>query len=988
MVRSHCNVTKTVPATGRHNRITAIVIFWTVMAVLSMSIIGQTAYAQNTMPSGGGALGGLLDQLQSLKATGAIDALGRRTPSKLNVVREQGAGAIEELQKDATLNRIGRGIKPRDRQLTDEQNLLAKKYCSGQSSAYELLEVELINNFSRLEKDYCKRAVELLMQYGYGLFSRQAELKSLDAGTIFPDYVLGIDDEVVITFLGRLSKSLQLRIDRKGRLLLPDFKPILAAGHTFGEVRREITARTAAKYLGTEVLVSLGAVRLVNVLVLGEVRAPGQIQLTAFNTLIDAIRIAGGVKKTGSVRRIHIQRGSQIFWLDTYDLLFSGIAARDLTLRSGDRIIVPPLGPTYALAGDVKRPGIYEMPDGRRHLTLAEALQMSGGTIRPRGNLFHHLSFQETGHQVLNEHKNLAAKVQDGDIIRVSRSQNIQMGAVAVDGHVHVPGRRALMATPSVSALLGDVTSLKSDPYLLFAALETTDPQTQARRLFPINLKNILHGQEDYALRDNDRLIVLGAKDIQYLSSADIQDVVSRRIDADLRQQNLEAQDQKAAKTTELSDIDLSFPLSTIRRAINSGNNSAKAPEGDVIKSEKTRQSRKEVLQRTCSGMRQLLAIVAVNSARRFANAVRTIDSAGLARFNRQICPRIFDQFSGLLPLALEHAVAINGEVRQPGAYPIVGNVSLTDLIAVAGGLSREVDLTRVEISRYTPDAVKGSSNTERGLVNLVELGADKVMIGPGDVIRFNPVATDRDAGPVLLVGEFNRPGLYEIRRGERLSEVIARAGGLTPQAYPYGGIFTRKRVQSKQRAGLARAARELNSALAVVAVQRNVNPSSVLALQKFAGQLGSVEALGRIVTETDPTVLQVRPELDAVLEPGDRLYIPKRPNFVTVVGDVLNPGALQFIAGTTADEYIRQAGGFQRSADEDRVFVVYPNGRAEPLAISVWNYNPVQLPPGSSLVVPKDPAPLDLFTLVREGSSLIGQLAVTAASLAVISRD
>jgi polysaccharide biosynthesis/export protein len=261
-------------------------------------------------------------------------------------------------------------------------------------------------------------------------------------------------------------------------------------------------------------------------------------------------------------------------------------------------------------------------------------------------------------------------------------------------------------------------------------------------------------------------------------------------------------------------------------------------------------------------------------------------------------------------------------------------------------------------------------------------------MIGPGDVVRFNPVVTDRDTGPVLLVGEFTRPGLYEIRRGERLSEVIARAGGLTAQAYPYGGVFTRQRVRAAQRAGLQRAQRELSSSLAVVAVQRNVNPTSVLALQRFAKQLGSVEALGRVVTETDPTVLQVRPELDAVLEPGDRLYMPKRPNFVTVIGDVLNPGAMQFIAGTTADQYIRQAGGFQRSADEDRIFVVYPNGQAEPLAVTVWNFNPVQLPPGSSLVVPKDPAPLDLFTLVREGSSLISQLAVTAASLAVISRD
>ncbi|MBC8241186.1 MAG: SLBB domain-containing protein [Alphaproteobacteria bacterium] len=729
--------------------------------------------------------------------------------------------------------------------------------------------------------------------------------------------------------------------------------------------------------------------RLVNVLVMGEVHEPGRKQLTALGSLIDTIRLAGGIKKTGSVRRIHIQRGDEVFWIDAYDLLYSGMAARDLTLRDNDRVIVPTVGPTFALAGDVKRAGIYEMPEGRRALTVAEALQMSGGTIRPRGNVFHHLSFQESGRQQLTEHVNLAANVQDGDIVRVTRSENIQLGAVNVSGHMQVQGRRSLAATGSVAKLLGDAGSLKADPYLLFGALETTDPQTRARRLFPLNLKNIMLGGEDYALRDGDRLIVLGAKDIRYLSSANVQDVVSRRIDAELRQQDLETQDKRSSTSSESAPQTPEDPLSAIRQALAGGGNAEQKPV-DTTKPEDTNRGEtlEEALQRTCAGLRQLLAIVSVNSANRFANAVRTIDTAGMESINRQDCPQIFDDYGALLPLALEHSVAVNGEVRRPGAYPIVGNVTLTDLIAVAGGLSREVDLTRVEISRYTPDSVKGASDSSRGQVNLAKIGADKIMIGPGDVVRFNPVVTDRDTGPVLLVGEFTRPGLYEIRRGERLSDVIARAGGLTPQAYPYGGIFTRQRVRVAQRAGLQRAAQELNSALAVVAVQRNVNPTSVLALQRFSEQLGSVESLGRVVTETDPTVLQVRPELDAVLEPGDRLYMPKRPSFVTVVGDVLNPGAMQFIAGTTADEYIRQAGGFQRSADEDRIFVVYPNGQAEPLALSVWNYNPVQLPPGSSLVVPKDPAPLDLFTLVREGSSLISQLAVTAASLAVISRN
>jgi polysaccharide biosynthesis/export protein len=961
------------------------------LVILSIWLSPAPGQAQNSRFGGGsgGALGDLLEQLQTLQGTGAIDALEGRAPSNLDTARKIGIDAVSNIQGDAAVDAVGKNMNLERRGLlSQEQQLLAEKYCSDDLTPSQRALVGSIQQFSSVEKDYCQRASELLLQYGYDVFGQEAVLRGLDTGAIFPDYVLGIDDELVITFIGRINQSNTLRVDRKGRILLPNFRPILAAGHTFGEVQREIAARTSTKYLGTEVYVSMGAVRVVKVLIMGEVREPGRKHLTALGTVIDAIRIGGGIKKTGSVRRIHVQRGDQIFWIDAYDLLFSGMAARDLSLRDGDRIIIPPLGRTYALAGDVKRPGIYEMPEGRRTLTVAEAIQMSGGTIRPRGNIFLQLSFQDSGLQQLREHKNLAAKVQDGDIIRVSRSRNIQLGAVDIRGHVQVPGRRSLAATTSVANLLGGASSFKSDPYLLFGALETTDPETRARRLFPLNLKSILHGTKDYALRDGDRLIVMGGKDIRYLSSANVQEVVSHRIDAEIRQGIFEEESSIDGARQEQGDQLLVDPLVAIQKTLADRGNPA-PQTGDASDQSRSRDvSLKEILSSTCSGMRQLLAIVSVNSANRFANAVRTIDTAGMTRINRQDCPQIFDDYGGLLPLALEHTVAVNGEVRRPGAYPVAGNVSLTDLIAVAGGLSREVDLTRIEISRYTPDSLQGSSNTSRGMVNLATIGADKVMVGPGDVVRFNPVMTDRDTGPILLVGEFTRPGLYEIRRGERLSEVIARAGGITAQAYPYGGVFTRQRVRAAQRAGLERANRELSSSLAVVAVQRNVNPSSVLALQRFAKQLGSVEALGRVVTETDPTVLQVRPELDAVLEPGDRLYMPKRPNFVTVIGDVLNPGAMQFIAGTTADEYINQAGGFQRSADEDRIFVVYPNGQAEPLAVSVWNFNPVQLPPGSSLVVPKDPAPLDLFTLVREGSSLISQLAVTAASLAVISRD
>ena len=90
-------------------------------------------------------------------------------------------------------------------------------------------------------------------------------------------------------------------------------------------------------------------------------------------------------------------------------------------------------------------------------------------------------------------------------------------------------------------------------------------------------------------------------------------------------------------------------------------------------------------------------------------------------------------------------------------------------------------------------------------------------------------------------------------------------------------------------------------------------------------------------------------------------------------------------MAGTTADQYIVQAGGLSDSADQDRLFLVFPNGVAQPLTFSVWNYQSVLVPPGSTIVSPKNLAPLDLLAFARDLTGLIGQLAITAASIAVI---
>jgi protein involved in polysaccharide export with SLBB domain len=385
-----------------------------------------------------------------------------------------------------------------------------------------------------------------------------------------------------------------------------------------------------------------------------------------------------------------------------------------------------------------------------------------------------------------------------------------------------------------------------------------------------------------------------------------------------------------------------------------------------------------------------LYSVVSTSRPGRFSNAVltavRDLEPLDTARIE---CPEIFDRYADLLPFVLEQVVSVSGEVRIPGVYPIAPNAPLSNVVAYAGGIGRDADLTKVEIQRVAVESTGGTMLSQRDLLDVSGSELTAVFISPGDVIRFNAHFTDRDEKPVLLVGEFVRPGLYQIRRGERLSEVVARAGGLTPQAYPFGAVFTRERTREAEEQAFERAARELEIALAAGLTQRTSSAqvaTGAEALHGLADQLRNAEPVGRVVIEADPTVLQVRPELDTVLEGGDRLFMPKRPNSVTVIGDVLNEGTLQFVPGARVDDYIDKAGGLRRTADDGRVFVVLPNGEAQPVSVSAWNYTPIVIPPGSTVVVPKEPAPFDAFAFIKDVTQITSQLAVTAAALSAIN--
>jgi protein involved in polysaccharide export with SLBB domain len=343
-------------------------------------------------------------------------------------------------------------------------------------------------------------------------------------------------------------------------------------------------------------------------------------------------------------------------------------------------------------------------------------------------------------------------------------------------------------------------------------------------------------------------------------------------------------------------------------------------------------------------------------------------------------CPAIFETEPGLLPILIENAIGVGGAVRQPGAYPIADAVSARDIANVAQGLLTNSSSLSLDIIRAQASAT-GEQHME------IDAGGAMLataILRPGDDIRFNAALPQFEAGGVLLTGEFGRPGLYSIRRGETLSQLIARAGGVTSLAYPYGAIFTRRSVKELQQEGFRRTGREMANALLAVSARKESSGDSIAAASNLIATLSTIEAPGRVVIEADPRVLAIRPDLDTVMNSGDAIYMPTRPNFVLALGDVSNPGALQFIAGKGVKEYISETGGTAATADSGRTFLVLPNGTAQPVRNSGRG---IVVPPGSTIIVPKDIDPLFKLDVAANVAGILGNLITSVATIALLAK-
>ncbi|HEX5073646.1 MAG TPA: SLBB domain-containing protein, partial [Gemmatimonadaceae bacterium] len=329
--------------------------------------------------------------------------------------------------------------------------------------------------------------------------------------------------------------------------------------------------------------------------------------------------------------------------------------------------------------------------------------------------------------------------------------------------------------------------------------------------------------------------------------------------------------------------------------------------------------------------------------------------------------------------------VRIAGQVKVPGQYPLERGMRVADLLRAGGGLSEAAYGNSAELTRY---AIVNGEYRETALltVDLAALlrgdAAANLPLTPYDYLNVKEVSRWRGEESVTLAGEITFPGTYPIRRGETLSSVLARAGGLTDLAFPEGSKFTRLEDAARERENLEVLARRVERDLAAISVTEPNASETIQTGQSLVTQLRTTVATGRVVIRLEQ-LLAGEPSSDIVLKDGDQLLVPDRQQEVTVLGEVQYATSHLFAQGLSRDDYIAKSGGMTTRADKKRIYVVRANGEVVAESGARWfrRASTTDMRPGDAIVVPLDvDQPIARWSAITQ---IVYNLALGAAAVA-----
>ena len=655
------------------------------------------------------------------------------------------------------------------------------------------------------------------------------------------DYRLGPGDEVIIDVWGASENTIRQSISPEGTIQVSGLGPVQLSGMTVKDANAYLQREFSKIYSGisgseptSQIKLTLGDIRTIQINIMGEVAVPGTYTLSSFSSVFHALYRAGGVNKIGSLRSIKVVRnGKTIADLDVYDYLMKGKMKDDIRLQEGDVIIVNPYESLVRIAGKVKRPMFYEMKPTE---TVATILNYAGGFT---GDAYKKAVriIRKSGreHQVYNvdEMDYSVFRLDDGDSISVDAVLKRFENRVEIRGAVYRSGLYELSGTVNtVKQLIKKAEGLRGDAFLNRALLDREN-EDLSHEVIAVDLGGLLKGTvADIPLQKNDILYI----------------------------------------------------------------------------------------------------------------------------------PSIHD-------LKEEETISIHGEVASPGTFLFSKNMTIEDLLVQSGGLLEAAATTKVDITRRIKDPKSTSFSSVLGKTYSFDIKDGLVVGGEGDFhlepfdevyVRKSPAY--RKQQNVVVAGEVLFGGNYAlVKKNERLSDLISKAGGITPDAYVKGERLIRKMTEEEQRrqADAVRMARMGEGKDSISVEKLNISDTYTVGinLEKAISNPGS--------------------DFDLVLREGDVLFIPEYINTVKISGAVMYPNTVLYKRGESLRYYINQAGGYGNLAKKKKAYVVYMNGTVSRLK----SRDKKAIEPGCEIIVPSKEEKKRMST-----AEILGMGSTTASIAAMIA--
>ena len=718
----------------------------------------------------------------------------------------------ELLARGVTPEQVERLKQKYEDSRTSSETVAADQVISGQRRERPRLSSDTLAVEIPPVPDPAERGADSRAVFGRNVFRSRALTFEPNENQATPEnYRLGPGDEVIIDIWGENERSLREEISPEGNIMVEQVGPVYLNGLTIKEANAKLRGVFGQIYAGvsgdspaSEVRVTLGRLRTIQVNVMGEVEMPGTYRLSSFATVFHALYQAGGVTDIGTLRNIRVLRsGREVASVDIYKYLFHGDSKDDIRLEEGDIVLVPSYDLLVEVTGCVKRPMRYEMEAGE---PLSQLLAYAGGftgdaygrevrVVRTMGREHELFNVDSVGYGTF--------ALMDGDSVAVGRVLDRYANRIEVQGAVYRPGMYELgEGTHTVRELIGRAEGLREDAFrgraLLFRERDDLTPEIVA-----VDLEGVLSGRlTDISLRRNDVLVVSSVHDLE--------------------------------------------------------------------------------------------------------------DRGGFT---------------------------IGGEVARPGVYPYAAHTTVEDLIVQAGGLLDGASTVKVEVSRRLKDPKSTTPSNGVGKVYAFSLKEGLVVDGEAgfELAPFDVVEVRRSPGyqpqrQVVLDGEVVFTGNYTlIRKNERLSNLVKRAGGITDDAYVRGGRLIRRMNEEE------RAVRDA----ALRAAQQNRGADSV-SLEKLMAD--DYYAVG---IELDKALSNPGSDYDVVLREGDRLVVPGYVSTVKINGDVMYPNTTVYLKDKRVKYYIAQAGGYGARAKRNKAYIVYMNGRVARVK------GRAKVEPGCEIIVP-----------------------------------